>query len=281
MYSVARNVWRFSRSRRLSPSGGSRWVGRSTHGDSSERLDDVCSDKHFDRYLSSKRDAERDARQIAPVRERVHRSSRVKEGSATHDSVSVWNVANAVTLGRIVVAPLTGYWIVTGDYDMALGGLLYAGVSDWLDGYLARRLKLHTVMGSYLDPAADKLLISITTICLAYQDVIPPWLALLIIGRDAALVFGWVALLRRKTRSLDPMRVHLVGATRAIEPHFISKLNTAMQITLSFAGVISAGEWGLIGAPAVEALGIATALTTTTSGLSYGREYLRQRSRHG
>lgn len=281
MFSIARTLWRVSRSRHLSLLGASHRAEWITHGGSRERFDEVRSEQYSLRYFSSSRDAKKDSRRTTPVRELVHRSSGVKEDSAIHDTVSAWNVANAVTLGRIVAAPLTGYWIVTGDYNSALGGLLYAGASDWLDGHLARRLQLRTVIGSYLDPAADKLLISITTICLAYQDVIPHWLALLIIGRDAALVLGWAVLLRGKVGSLDLMRAYHVGVTRAIEPHFISKLNTAMQLSLSFAGVISAGEWGLVGAPTVEAVGIATALTTTTSGLSYGREYLRQRSRHG
>lgn len=221
------------------------------------------------------------------LRKRYHRGvqrltdftlSREGRQNASDDlAVSPWNVANAVTLGRIVAAPLTGYWILQEQYDLALGGLLYAGASDWLDGFLARRFRLRTVLGSYLDPAADKLLITTSTICLAYQHVIPPWLAALIVGRDAILVAGWSILLGEKAGSFSPVRVYHAGGTYAIQPVFISKLNTAMQISLSFAAVVSAGNWAIIGEPVVHGLGLATALTTTGSGLSYGLQFARRR----
>lgn len=207
----------------------------------------------------------------------ISRPYSTKEKHGCHDEVSSWNVANAVTMGRIVAAPVTGYCILGGEFGMALGGLLYAGGSDWLDGYLARRFRIRTVMGSYLDPLADKLLISTTTICLAYQEVIPLWLAALIIGRDIGLIAGWSALLGGKTGSFSPVKVFRASGANAIEPLFISKLNTAMQIILSFAGVVYAGDWGLVNESIMNGIGLATAVTTTGSGLTYGLKFLKRR----
>lgn len=276
MYGIARSLWRVPRSVRSSPSSGLRaaWLAHARNRESPEFAPRTTG---CWRSWSSGRAKQGDECHTSPTGKRANGSRNRRIRPLSDENVSIWNVANAVTMGRIVAAPLTGYWIVTGDYNIALGGLLFAGTSDWLDGFLARRLHLRTVIGSYLDPTADKLLISTTTVCLAYQDVIPPWLAVLIIGRDVALVVGWVALLRGKAGSFSPSKIYQNGVTTAIEPHFISKVNTTMQISLCFAGVISAGDLNLISGPMVEGIGIATALTTSASGLSYGLEYLRQR----
>lgn len=227
------------------------------------------------RCLSSERINVDDRRHDLPRKQAKDLRRGEHIGNTHTEKVSPWNIANAVTVGRILAAPLTGHWIVTGYYDMALGGLIYAGISDWLDGFLARRLNLHTVIGSYLDPAADKLLISTTTVCLAHQDVIPTWLAALIIGRDVALVVGWGAILQGKAGTFTASRIYANGVPKAIEPLMISKVNTAMQITLCFAGVISAGDLNIITGPVVEGVGLATALTTSASGVSYALEYCK------
>lgn len=186
--------------------------------------------------------------------------------------VSNWNVANAVTIGRVIAAPLTGYCIMSGNYGLALTTLVYAGVSDWADGFLARRFKLQTVLGSYLDPAADKLLITSTTVCLAAQDVIPTWLVGLIVVRDVALVTGWALLRARRQQN--------TSINTGIKPLFISKVNTSLQITLSFAGVLCAGDWGIVGTETIHTIGLATATTTTLSGISYAYQYLGDGWRH-
>lgn len=187
--------------------------------------------------------------------------------------VSPWNIANMVTCGRIIVAPVIGYWIANGEYDVALCGLIYAAISDWFDGILARKFKQHTVLGSYLDPAADKLLIMIATITLTWQSIIPVWLTSLIVGRDIILVGGWLALIRNRhpQPSLGNI-LHTIQNT-AMEPLFISKLNTTFQIALAFGGVLNAGEWSFLSDESLHNMGLATALTTTASGISYGQRF--------
>lgn len=188
---------------------------------------------------------------------------------------SPWNVANAITVGRIVAAPVTGYWIFNAQYDYALGGLLYAGISDWLDGVVARRFKLQTVIGSYLDPLADKLLVSTTTTCLALKGVIPLYLVGMIVGRDLALVGGWMVLVRRKTGGYGLSKLVQVARGNALEPLYISKVNTALQISLGFSGVLYAGEWGVVSDGLLRGLGLVTVASTVASGTSYAARFLR------
>lgn len=207
--------------------------------------------------------------------EKRPRASSTSEPLPT-DQASVWNIANAVTTGRLIAAPLTAYWIICESYDFALGALVFAGISDWLDGVLARRLNLRTVLGSYMDPLADKLLVSCATLSLAYQDVLPPWLAALIVSRDVVLMAGSTYLVHRKL-GLRSWSLSKHGLTDAVEPFFISKVNTALQISLSFAGVICASNWELITPENLLHLGHVTAVTTGASAAMYGYEFFRLR----
>lgn len=188
-------------------------------------------------------------------------------------TASVWNVANMVTVGRIIVTPLTAYSIVVGAYDYAFAGLLYAGVSDWLDGFLARRYKLQTVLGSYLDPAADKLLITSTTLSLASQSVIPVWLASVIVARDLAIISGVAVLMYRNQTVSFSKTVGNGGLHQALEPYLISKVNTTFQIVLMFAAVVHAADWGIVSQPYLDSIGLATAVITTASGAVYAHYF--------
>jgi cardiolipin synthase len=158
---------------------------------------------------------------------------------------------------------------------------VYAGVTDLLDGWLARRLKQQTVVGSVVDPMADKALMMSTTIALAIQGSMPPYLALIILGRDAglgvaAIYYRWISLPPPKTfrRYWD---FSLPSAE--VRPTTISKYNTFFQLALIGATVAlpMAPELGLAGA-SVFGLGLHDALrgmqwgvaaTTVWSGLSY------------
>ncbi|KAI0557711.1 CDP-alcohol phosphatidyltransferase [Gracilaria domingensis] len=202
-----------------------------------------------------------------------HCRTRAEKDRDRQRQASPWNVANMVTCGRIAIAPVIGYWIMNNEYDLALGGLMFAAISDWLDGVLARRLKLHTVIGSYMDPAADKLLITISSVGLASQQIIPMWLVSLIISRDVGLITGWIALTRRSNPHASFQDLVQVIQRSAMEPILISKLNTSFQIALAFAGVLNAGEMGTLSNGTLQTIGLATAATTCASGLAYGRQF--------
>lgn len=137
-------------------------------------------------------------------------------------------IANALTLLRLCLIPLTVVMIVEGRFDWATLIFVIAGITDALDGYLARKLNQQTAIGAYLDALADKALIAASFIALVSVKMVPFWLVVLVIFRDlmivGAVVIAW-----------------LLDNPIAIEPLKVSKANTAAQIgavatTLAVAG---------------------------------------------
>lgn len=121
----------------------------------------------------------------------------------------VWTLPNLLSLARLAVLPVF-LWLVLGpEWDWwALGLLMAAGISDFLDGYFARRWNQRSRLGAILDPVADRLYILAVIVALALREVIPWWLALIIPLRDL-LLWGLVPLLR--TRGYSALPVHFLG----------------------------------------------------------------------
>ncbi len=120
----------------------------------------------------------------------------------------IWTVPNAISVARLVLVPVFAWLIVQG-YDLAaLGVLALAGFSDWLDGVIARRFDQGSRLGAMLDPAADRLYILVTLVLLAWRDVVPWWLVVVVVGRDVLLALLLPALARR---GYGPLPVHFVG----------------------------------------------------------------------
>ena len=86
---------------------------------------------------------------------------------------NIYNIPNFLTASRLVAAPVIGYLIVEGNLKWALGLFFYASVTDLVDGWMARRFQLQTVVGSVIDPMADKLLMTVMTITLAIKGLLP------------------------------------------------------------------------------------------------------------
>lgn len=97
---------------------------------------------------------------------------------------------NALTLSRLLMAAPLGFFILQHNYEWALATGLLAGVTDALDGFLARRLNALSRLGAALDPIADKVLITVAFICFASSGLVPWTLALVVIGRDLVIVLG-------------------------------------------------------------------------------------------
>ena len=89
----------------------------------------------------------------------------------THENI--YTVPNILTFSRLVAAPLVGYFLVHDQYSYALALFTYAGITDLVDGYIARRYNLQTVVGTVIDPMADKLLMTVGVVCLAVNGSIP------------------------------------------------------------------------------------------------------------
>jgi cardiolipin synthase (CMP-forming) len=121
----------------------------------------------------------------------------------------VWTLPNLLSTLRLAGVPLF-LWLVLGPEEdlLALGVLALSGITDFLDGYLARRLHQTSVLGQVLDPVADRLYILAVVIGLALRDIVPWWVALLLPLRDL-LLWGLVPLLR--TRGYSALPVHFLG----------------------------------------------------------------------
>lgn len=121
----------------------------------------------------------------------------------------VWTLPNAVSMLRLLLVPVFLWLVLVPEADaLALAVLAVSGISDWVDGWLARRLDQQTVLGQLLDPVADRLYILAVVVGLALREVIPWPVALCLPLRDL-LMWGLVPLLR--TRGYSALPVHFLG----------------------------------------------------------------------
>jgi cardiolipin synthase len=131
------------------------------------------------------------------------------QGMTTTSSRRVLTIPNVVSIIRLAGVPLFLWLVLVPEADAwALLVLLLSGISDYLDGYLARKLDQTSKLGEILDPVADRLYILSTVIGLAVRDIIPWWLAILLPARDLFL-WGLVPFLR--TRGYSALPVHFLG----------------------------------------------------------------------
>lgn len=170
-------------------------------------------------------------------------------------------IPNLITIGRLVLVPFVVAMIVQGAWDLAFAAFLVAGISDAVDGFIARRFAMKSELGAYIDPLADKALVVSIYVALAVQGVLPAWLAIVVVSRDAmilcAIMISW-----------------LMDRPVAIRPLLVSKLNTAVQIALA-AFVLGAKAWGAgPGAVAPWAM-VTVAVLTGLSAMAYLRVWLR------
>ena len=100
------------------------------------------------------------------------------------------NIPNFLSLLRIILVPVVVIFLIQGSYGKALFAFALAGLTDALDGALARLLNCQTVLGSYLDPIADKLLLTASFVTLSILGIIPSWLTVIVISRDFIILLG-------------------------------------------------------------------------------------------
>lgn len=173
---------------------------------------------------------------------------------------------NFITLARLLMVPLTVWLIISEAYGLAFAVFVLAGASDAVDGYLARRWNLHTELGAYLDPVADKSLMVSVYVTLAFLKAIPAWLAILVVSRDfliiGAIILTWLM--------QQPIRVR---------PLMVSKINTVAQVVFA-VGVLGIAAldrpldvfvtWG----------SITVGLLTAASGGAYLLTWVRHLTEH-
>ncbi|MBL8200448.1 MAG: CDP-alcohol phosphatidyltransferase family protein [Chromatiales bacterium] len=165
------------------------------------------------------------------------------------------HIPNLICVLRIVLVWPIVSALVGGRFVMALSLVAIAGLSDGLDGYLAKRFDWRSRLGGLLDPLADKLLLVSTFVTLAWLGLVPVWLTALVILRDLVIVSGGLV-------------YQAIVAPVQPEPSRVSKLNTAAQLLYVCAVIANHG----VGAPPGQfllAAGAAVLVTATVSGLDY------------
>ncbi len=171
------------------------------------------------------------------------------------------NLPNLITIARILMVPLTVWLIITSRHELAFAVFILAGISDGVDGFIAKRFDMRTTLGAYLDPLADKLLLVSIYVTLGILDQLPAWLVIIVVSRDL-LILGGVVL------------AWLMDAPMAMRPIMLSKINTTLQILFAGAFLFFRGnDWPtdrlvFFGAPLVAAF-------TLASGALYLRDWLR------
>lgn len=129
-------------------------------------------------------------------------------------------IANMITILRFLLVPAVIYALLTGRTDWAFAGFVIAGVSDGVDGFVARHFNQRSALGAYLDPMADKVLLVSVFVMLGYMGELPLWLVVAAVSRDALIICAVVL----STVMANPV---------AMKPLLVSKANTAVQIVLA------------------------------------------------
>jgi cardiolipin synthase (CMP-forming) len=177
------------------------------------------------------------------------------------------SIPNLITLARILLVPVVVWAIASNQMLFAFLLFAAAGVSDAVDGFLAKRFGMTSELGAFLDPVADKVLIVSIYVSLGIVDALPRWLVILVVSRDLLIVggviFSWI-----------------INKPVSVKPHIISKVNTAVQLLLVGLVLASLGfrfdaGWGL-------QLTMATVAALTLASISvYLREWVLHMGRNG
>lgn len=177
------------------------------------------------------------------------------------------HIPNIITTLRILLVYPTIHYLLAGRYGVALCLFAVAGISDGLDGFLARYFDWRSRLGSYLDPLADKLLLISCFVALSYLGLAPIWLTAVTIARDATILAGGAAyyFLRRPFEG---------------RPHWTSKANTFFQLALIFS-ILSHRGFGVPSETWPNVLMVVVLVTSLVSGGWYvyvwGLDYWRGR----
>jgi cardiolipin synthase len=164
------------------------------------------------------------------------------------------NLPNALTLFRILLVPAFLIAVIYGWLAAALVLFITAGNTDLLDGVLARRYRHETILGSFLDPVADKLLMTVSFISLAVIGLLPPWLGVLAVSKDLFVVIGMAVL-------------YFSGQPVAAVPTLWGKQTTFLQIvTLGLVLLFAVAE---VDPRVLGPLFVLTGAVTAFSGLHY------------
>ena len=146
---------------------------------------------------------------------------------------------NIITITRMASTPLLAYWVVSEQHWWAIGGCTLAALSDYLDGYLAKNYGWSTVLGTHLDPLADKAFVNTLGIGLWYTGVLPTPLILLWATKDVMLLSGTAWILYQKHGSVSILTNSVSQEPLTVTPSTIAKINTTLQFATLVVGLLS------------------------------------------
>lgn len=179
------------------------------------------------------------------------------------------HLPNFLTGLRLVAAPVLAVLLQRAMYDAAFGVFVFAGLSDVADGYLAKRFKLATRFGRYMDPAADKLLMTIAFVVLTLLGVVPLWLTVLVIARDLAIVLGIAV-------------GHAWELPIRVAPVTAGKVSTFVQVCyigLMLLFLALGAQWPMLAEVAAVACGAATAISWIAYGQIWLKAFMQKRNK--
>jgi cardiolipin synthase (CMP-forming) len=174
------------------------------------------------------------------------------------------SIPNIITLGRIILVPVIVWAIASNQMEIAFAIFVIAGVSDAIDGFLAKRFNMTSELGALLDPLADKALLVSIYVALGIWGAMPRWIVILVVSRDimivTAVIVSW-----------------LFGKPVPMKPLMVSKLNTVAQVALA-ATILASLGFGFKPMPYdVVLMGLVTVFTLVSVSL-YLVEWVRHMS---
>ena len=172
-------------------------------------------------------------------------------------ATTMLNLPNYLTFIRIATIPFFLVLLFSRLYGYALLVFLIGGITDALDGPVARFTNQRTRLGAYLDPLADKLLIISSLVVLTFIDSVPAWLTILVLSRDVIVTLGYGAI------------YFVVEERMEIQPSTLGKINTFLLLLTITIVLVSLYDPNMIPAPVPSYLFLLSAVTTIISGLQY------------
>ncbi len=170
------------------------------------------------------------------------------------------SLPNLITIGRTILVPVVFWLVLRHETKLAFVLFVVAGVSDAIDGFLAKRFGWQTTLGAYLDPLADKLLLVSIFVAMGVLGELPSWIVIAVVSRDILIVLGVVL-------------TWLLGQPIRIQPSVVSKANTLAQILL--AALVLADEGFALGLDGTRLVMVwVTAALTLASLILYARDWL-------
>jgi len=176
-------------------------------------------------------------------------------------------IPNLISILRLVLVPAVVLAMLQARWDWAFAGFVIAGVSDGVDGFIARRFNQQSRLGAYLDPMADKLLLVSVFVVMGFTGQLPLWLVVTMVSRDALIVCAIL---------LSTVMAHPVE----IKPFLVSKANTAIQIVLA-AVVLGELAFAVRLDPLRQVLILLSGVLTVASAAAYLVAWLRHMSGYG